>query len=88
MNKNEVTPIPDLLFLRFKSYNCVQKQYFMSMIRHHHLQIKRASSDMSEYKKKPKREAKKDNLGVFMVTDPDQAVRDVKKKEIEKEDDE
>ena len=42
---------------------------------------------MSEFKKKPKREPKKDNLGFFMVTDPDQAVKDVKKKESEKEDD-
>ena len=42
---------------------------------------------MSEYKKKPKREPKKDNLGAFMVNDPDEAVKDVKDKESEKEDD-
>ena len=42
---------------------------------------------MSEYKKKPKREAKKDNLGAFMVKDPDSAVKDVKKKESEEESD-
>ena len=43
---------------------------------------------MSEYKKKPQRKPKKDNLGAFMITDPEKAVRDVKKKESERKDDE
>ncbi len=43
---------------------------------------------MSQYKKKPTTGGKKDNLGIFMVTDPEKAVRDVKKKELEKEDEE
>ena len=43
---------------------------------------------MTEYKKKPKKVPKKDNLGHFMVNDPDKAVKDMKKKESEKDDDE
>jgi hypothetical protein len=42
---------------------------------------------MSDYKKKPKRKPKKDNLGVFMVNDVKKAVSDVKQKETEHEDD-
>jgi hypothetical protein len=40
---------------------------------------------MTEYKKKPKDEHSKKNLGFFMVTDPEKAVRDVKRAEAEKE---
>jgi hypothetical protein len=43
---------------------------------------------MTEYKKKPVEKPSKKNLGVFMVTDTEKAIRDVKKKESEMEDDE
>ena len=42
---------------------------------------------MTEYPKKPKRKPKKDNLGAFMVEDPDKAVKDVRGKKTKEEDD-
>lgn len=43
---------------------------------------------MSQFKKKPERKPDKKNLGFFMVNDVDKALRDVKRKEAEYEDDE
>ncbi len=57
------------------------------MSRHHHLQIKNGFDIMTEYPKKPKKKPKKDNLGAFMVNDPDKAVKDVKNKKSKKDDD-
>jgi len=43
---------------------------------------------MTEIKPKPKKKSSKKNLGAFMVKDPEEALKDVKKKESEKETDE
>lgn len=50
--------------------------------------LERELNEMTEHKKHPKEEHSKKNLGIFMVTDPEKAVRDVKRKEAEKEDEE
>lgn len=42
---------------------------------------------MSQYKKKPEGKPDKKNLGAFMVTDVEKALRDVKRKELEHKDD-
>jgi hypothetical protein len=80
------THIPTIISpTHLKTKGVFKKQLFKSAIGFLHLKTKKKKRIMSQYKKKPERGGKKDNLGFFMVTDPEQAVRDVKKKEAEKE---